>query len=531
MTQRFRDEDAVILRFGGGRNTRASEDQIDPLECADGENFILDPGNSEFRPREPFDLIGTAPNGQQINGFVTLQKTDGTVSMLVQAGTVVYEVDSAFTFTQVGTVAAGAKLRGRRESFWALADVVLIADLGLAEPISTWDGTTFANVTFLQSDGSTAFGAFRSKYITVENERAFYGNIHDNGSEFPHLLVGSQRGDYLIVDTATRPSTAASAQDPFFLPMPQLKPINGMAYQFNVLAISQEYGAVEKLTGSDATDYALAKLHPRSSSRGDEAFVAIANDIVVGALGRIDSLVSTDKFGDIELDDLSFKIADDIADVKDWTLEYNDRLKRLYCIPDGGNEVHVCFTEFIGSALSPWSKYTTKQSFSFQPTAMMTCYDPADGLEYVFMGDSSGNVYRLEGTVGNGDAGGTSIQAFRDSVLNVGQLDAKTFGAKGWLQFRKQAGNECTLRFLFAGEHVYDKSITVNMPAVTFTPVYNGSNHYNGSNYYGAKDENRLIRSIFGVAHFANQWQVRATLDTVEDFDVTEIGIRYDFAG
>jgi hypothetical protein len=531
MTQRFRDEGDVILRFGGGRNSRASEDQIDPLECADGENFLLDPGNSEFRPREPFDLVGTAPNGSQINGFVTLQKTDGTVSMLVQAGTNVYEVDSAFTFSLVGTVASGTKIRGRKEAFWALADKVLIADLGLAEPISTWDGSTFQNETFLQSDGSTAFGAFRCKYIVVENERAFFGNIHDNGSTFPHLLVGSQRGDYLVVDTATRPSTSASAEDPFFLPMPQLKPINGMAYSFGVLAISQEFGAFEKLTGSDAQDYALDKLHRGSGARGDEAMVAIPNDILFGALGRIDSLQSTDKFGDVELDDVSFKIADDIASVKDWTLEYNERLKRVYCIPDGGNEIHVCFIDFIRSQLSPWSKYTTQNVFSFQPTATMSCFDPSDGLEYVFMGDSTGNVYRLEGASGGGDAGGTSIQSFRDSVLNVGMLDGKTFGAKGWVQFRKQAGADVDLRFLFAGENVYDKQITVTLPAVVFSPVYNGSAYYGGNEYYGAKNENRLVRSTFGVAHFANQWQVRTSLETVNDFDLTEIGIRYDFAG
>lgn len=531
MTRRFRDEDGVILRFGGGRNTRSSEDQIDPLECADGENFILDPGNSEFRPREPFNLIGTAPNGAQVNGFVTLKKTDGTVSMLVQAGTNVYRLDSSYTFSLVGTVAAGTKLRGREEAFWALSDVVLIADLGLAEPISTWNGSTFANVTFLQSDGSTAFGPFRCKYIVVEDERAFYGNIHDNGSEFNHLLVGSQRGDYLIVDTATRPSTSASAQDPFFLPMPQLRPINGMGIAFNVLAISQQQGAFEKLTGSDATDYALDKLHRGSGAAGDEAMISTENDIIFGSAGRIESLQSTDKFGDTELDDLSFKIRDDVTAVTDWTVEYNDRLKRLYCIPDGGNVVHVCFTDFIATGLSPWSKYTSKHPFSFQPTAVMKCFDPADGLKYVFMGDSSGNVYRMEGTVGAGDAGSTAIAAFRESVLNVGNFDAKTFGAKGWVQFRKNDANTAELRFLFAGEHVYDKAIDITLPAVTFTDVYNGGSYYSGSAYYGSKDENRLIRSTFGVAHFANQWQVKVSLDTKNDYDLQEVGIRYDFAG
>ncbi len=59
MTQRFRDEGAELLRFGGGINSRSSEDQIHPLECTSGENFQLNPGNGEFKPRLPFDKVGT----------------------------------------------------------------------------------------------------------------------------------------------------------------------------------------------------------------------------------------------------------------------------------------------------------------------------------------------------------------------------------------------------------------------------------------------------------------------------------------
>jgi hypothetical protein len=530
MTQPFRNEDDTVLRFGGGRNSRASEDQIDPLECADGQNFLLDPGNSEFRPREPFDLVGQVPNATQIDGLVTLQKTDGEVSMLVQAGQQVYEWDGV-TFTAVGTVASGAKLRGRTEAFWPLADKVLIADLGLADNIQSWDGTSFAEETFLQSDGSTAFGPFRCKYIVVDDERAFYLNIHDNGSTFPHLLVGSQGGNYLIVDTATRPSSSASALDPFFLPTPQLKPINGAATAFGVLAISQEFGAFEKLSGSDATDYQLDKLHRGSGARGDEAMIATSNDVIYGADGHIESLRSTDKFGDTELDDISFKIRDDIETFDDWTLEYNDRLKRLYCFPTGEAEVHVCFTEFIGTQLSPWSKYTTRHEFNFTPTVVMTCFDPLDSLRYVFMGDSAGNLYRLEGTVGAGDAGGTVIEASRDSILNTSILDAETFGATGWAQFRKQLTDTLELRFLFAGESVYDKEISVSLPGVVFDTVYNGAAYYGGNFHYGARNENRLVRSTFGLAHFANQWQVRTKIESVNDFDLTEVGLRYDFAG
>ena len=184
MTSLFRDEGAEILRFGGGRNTRASEDQINPIECTDGENFILDPGNGEFRPRLGFDLVGTVPNGAEIRGFATLKKTDGSVSMLVQAGATVFEWDGSSFFSR-GTVAATAQLRGTQRAFWALADKVLIADINLAEEIHEWDGTTLAQTSFFEADGSTAFSAFRCKYIAVESERAMFFNIFESAALFP----------------------------------------------------------------------------------------------------------------------------------------------------------------------------------------------------------------------------------------------------------------------------------------------------------------------------------------------------------
>ena len=64
------------------------------------------------RSRGPFDEIGTAPNGSEIRGFATLLKTDGTETMLVQAGPTVYKWDGT-AFTNVGTVNQLAQLRKR----------------------------------------------------------------------------------------------------------------------------------------------------------------------------------------------------------------------------------------------------------------------------------------------------------------------------------------------------------------------------------------------------------------------------------
>lgn len=530
MTTRFRNEDAVTLRFGGGRNSRASEDQISPLECTDGENFILDPGNGEFRPRPPFDLVATATNGEEIRGFATLRRTDGTVSFLVQAGSVVYEMDESYDFTQVGTVSSAARIRGPKEAFWALGDKVLITDLALEENIREWDGTTFQEVAFLQSDGSSSFGSFRAKYCVVENERAFFANIWESAQAFPHLLVASERSDYTIISASDRPSSSLGDDAPFFLPVPQLKPINGLATVFGILVISQEKGAFEKLSGDSAKNYSLNKLHPGSGATGVEAVVSTGNDIIYGALGKIESLESTDKFGDVELDDLSFKIQPDIKTYDEWTLVYNPNVRRIYCFPDGANECHVLHTDFIGSELSPWSKFTTIHGLQFQPTAAMLCVDPADGLEYVFMGDVSGNIYRMEGT-GSGDGGDTDITAFRISNLMAAPLDGKAFRINGWLQHR--VGESATLKmtFIFQGEHI--NSVSQNIAFVEeqeFTP-YGGEVYYGGSFYYGSKMEGKLARRIYSRSGQSNLFQVKHEVTGQNDFSITEQGIRFDTAG
>src|SRR6185312_3991491 len=81
----------VVLKFGGGLHTKASPDEIDGREAAGGYNFAIDLENRNLTLRQPFDLLGTAPNGQPIQGGGSLLKTDGTVTTIVQAGGVVYK--------------------------------------------------------------------------------------------------------------------------------------------------------------------------------------------------------------------------------------------------------------------------------------------------------------------------------------------------------------------------------------------------------------------------------------------------------
>jgi len=529
MTTDFNKEFDTLIQFGGGVHSRASEDDIDPRECSEGQNFTLDPQNKEFKNRKPFDLIGTVPNNSEIRGFVNLLKTDGTVSLLVQAGDTVYEWDGATTFTSVGTVSATAKLRGRLEHNWQLTDKVIITDLNLADVVMEWDGTTLQDVTFTSEDGSTAFGTFKARYCTVSNERAMFSNIHDNGTDFPHLIIGSLRGDYSIISVNQRPSSALSEEDPFFLIQPDYRYINGMIEAFGLVATSSKKGSMFKLTGGSAKDFAFDELYPRSGASGDESVAYVGNDIAFGRQGRIESLISTDKFGDVDTDDISNDIFNLIEDFDDWTIVYNSRNQRIYCIPQDEKQIWVYHKSLAGQNISQWSKWVTAHSFEFDVTATMNMLDPADGLEYVFFGDANGNFYRMEGSGVTGDGGLNSVTTERLSALIKAPLNAQTFNYECWIAYRAGNAQTVTLTFEYRGENIFNESVEITIPVVTNRKVYGGGSYYNNSEGYGSFT-GRLTRQKFTVPGGGNEFQVRASVEGKEDFRISEIGIRFKAA-
>jgi len=517
------EENTLVFRFGGGLHTRASEDQINPLEAADGKNFNLDPIDHSFQNRKPFDLAGTAPNASQINGFVSLLKSDGSVSFLVQAGTTVYEWDGLTSFVSKGTVTSGAKIRGRLEHQWQLTDKVLITDLGFVHPVMEWDGTTLQNVSFT-NEAAGAFGTFRARYCTVQNERAIFANVHSNGTDSEHLIVGSKRGDYTQITVSNRPSSSLSNLDPFFVVQLDNRYINGLIEAFGTTITSSLNGDMFKMTGTNAQNFQIEPLYPRSGASGNESVTYVGNDIVYGKVGAIESVASTDQFGDVETNDLSASIYDKVKTYKDWTIVYNSRTQRVYCFPDDVSECWVLHKPMIGQPVSPWSKWTTTHPMAFQPTAVMNAYDPQDKLEYVFMGDTFGNIYRLEGT-GSGDGGTYDITCERLTGMVRIPSDASMYNIDGWIIYRKNVAATVTLRFEYAGISVFNETITISIPADT-SGIYWGG-FYWGGGYWGSKFAGRLTRQRFGVPGRSTEFQVRITVEGSTDFEIQEIGFRF----
>lgn len=517
MATRIRAEpDPIVLRFGGGNHSRALEDEIDPRECTDGRNYRLDLEDSDFSPRNGYELVFTAANAGKVNGFVTHQRSDGSVTMLVQAGGNVYQWDGV-TATLRGTVPANSKLRGRFEHAWELDDKVLITDLTLSQPVMEWDGTTLKTV-------ATNIGnPFYAKYCFVSDERAFFANVFSLIA-IPHMIVGSERSDYAVLSTGNRPSSALNEGDPFFLLTPDLKPVNGIIEAFQVITISSRNGQLFKLVGSSAKDFAFGKFFPRSAASGDEALVYVGNDAVYGRASRLESLSSTDKFGDVQSDDISIPIQD-VLKAKEWQIVYNARVQRIYFFPDNTGECWVFHKDLGTSGVSPWVRWTTTHSLDFQPTAAMNCLDPADGLEYVFMGDSLGNVYRLEGS-GYSDPSSTNVITSRKSALFQAPADAEYFEVEGWIRYRAEDEITLTLTFEWAGENVFDSTVSLTLPQVSGRPTYGGTTYYGGTDYYGTPFKKRLRRIKFPTTGQSSGFQVKTEVSAATSFEIAEIGLR-----
>lgn len=521
------------LTFGGGLSTLRNPGAIDIAECADeSQNFDLSTDLESFRVRNAVDLKHTAPNGAEIRGIGELIATNGTIYNWVQAGGTVYSVDENDTYTEIGTVNSGSRLRGGRFQTSLVDDVVIITDLDKLTPVKKWDGTTFQDLAHnLGSD-------FFAKYCLVLHERAFYGNVSDSTTALPHLLVGSGRGatasttDIENLSVSDRPSSALSEADPFYIPAPDLKPINGIFDAFGKLGVSTENGRIWYLSGDNAKDFAITDLYLGSAASGDEAVISAGNDVIYGRRALIESLISTDTFGETDADDLSRFIQEDIKDVQSWRLVYNPSMQKVYAWPDGLSDLWVWSkTRAATSQVSPWSLWKTAAGLaSFATKAAATVRRASDGLDVVWFGGPEGQIYELDGHGGQ-DAGTDDIAAVRVSAL-VSAPRGSIIDVHGFIRYKRQFSGTVTITFEYAGVSLFDESITLTIPAQTGGSVWGGSSWWgDAGTVWGLPFAKRLSRQHFGpVPGRSNEMQVRIAYTGNAGFEIQGGEIRFKAA-
>lgn len=511
----------VVITFGGGVNSRKRPADIELDECVSGENFDLDLQQKSLRTRRPFDYVATTTNAAEIRGFGQLITRAGIISTLIQSGDTVYEWDGDTTFTSVGTVSASSRLRGPKEHNFTLSDTLILTDIEKMEVVKSWDGTTFQDF----AHNITSVNLY-AKYARVAHERLFLGNITTNSTATPHMIVASEIETAETLSISDKPSSALGLDSPFYILTPDLKSINGLEFGFGQFIISTSEGRIFILQGTNAFDFQMQDFYDGSAVAGNEGLLNIGNDIAMGLNGRIESLSGTINFGDVETDDATGPIKAEVKNIEAWTLAYDQRAQQVFAFPSNGGFVWVFHKAMVGTGLSPWSKWTTAHDIDFAPSTVFSIIDPTTSLRTVFMGDLSGNIYRLNGS--NDQDGDTDdITVKRKSKLIRIDAKADLFNVTGWVDYRKLTATSLSLTFMWGGHEYGSKSLTFPLSTSDF-PVYNGEVYYNGEFYYSGTFQIELRRQDFAPAGRGNYLQVEA--EFTGEAGIEEIGLHIEAA-
>ena len=459
--------------FGGGIN-ELNDIAIPPDEAVSGQNFELGIGNTKFKRRAAFDLLDTATNASEIHGIHQLITRAGVKTTLVAAGTTMYEWDGT-TFTSRGTIDADSELHHIE---WDLDSLIIIVDRKQEDRVWQWDGTTLSAMTT-----GLATTHFYAKYGIVQNGRMVFGNIADgNGSpttKNPHMLLFSAFEDHESYDTAKRSgdSTFTTGNEAFYILTPDLQPINGLIRFKRSTIVSTEGGQLFELVGDDSTNYRFEPFYGGSGAIGTDSFVNANDDVYyMREGGVIESLRATVAYGDVGTDDISLPIRNTTKNLTGVRSVYDQtNLKILFWT---GSSILVLYKNLIGGERSPWSIYKTAHSSGFSTKAAVHMEYPDSTDKTVLFGDSSGNIYDLNGVGINGDGGTTSIQTIRKMPLqefNYNQI------LEGRVFYRRKG--ECELSITFEwGDEKNTTDLIIPIKGRTGAPE---TNYFGGGIYFG----------------------------------------------
>lgn len=477
------------LVFSGGLN----ENQYPTIfEAATGSyNFELAKDSTKLVPRAPFDKKGTATNAGNILGLMQLIKRDNSETTLVQSGDTVYKWNGASTFTSMGTVNSSSELR---DTYWSLGDYLVITDLQKQTVVKKWDGTTFSSLT-------TGLGtSLYAKYGVVWRNRVWLFNV-TTSSDTPHLLVASKFEDPTSYDTTLRAaSTTFSATggiEAFYMLTPDLKPINGATLFYDQLLVSTTDGKLFVITGTDSTNYKFQEFYPKSNAIGPESVVSAGDDVYyMKTGGAIESLKSTQRFGDVETDDVSRFILSSTRDLTSCRAVYDQVRQKVLFFVSG--KILVLFKDLLydgalvddrgtKAKLSPWSVYKTQLSVGLNPSCAKYLRVPGGTTYTVYFGDSSGNIYDLNGTGTSGDAGTTAIQCVRKTRVLDGRDGFNTMRhvTRGTVEYSRVYQVSLSINLDWSDEYASSTaSVILNGASISSSGAYFGGSVYFGGAVY-----------------------------------------------
>lgn len=507
--------------FGGGLN-ELNDIAIASDECISGQNFELGIGNTKFKRRAPFDLVETATNTSSIHGIMQLIQADGTKTTLVAAGTDIYTLDGS-TWTDVGNVDSDSDFNAFQ---WELDDVLLIVDRELQTVVSEWDGSTFSTMT-------TGLGSdFYAKYGLTANGRAIFANIKTGTSTLnPHMLVLSAFEDHEDLDISSRAGAGgfSTGSEAGYLLTPDLKPINGLIEFKQDIVISTEGGKLYRLVGDDISNYRFESYYAGSAALGLNGFVDAGDDVFYMRKGGvIESLRATDQYGDVGTDDISLKIRNSTSGASAPRITYDRKNRKvLFWL---SSEILVLFKDMLGGDLSPWSRYKTDHSSSFNTNSAtyMEAPDSNDSTESVYFGGDNGEIFNLNGTGSAGDNGDTAIVARRKLPLQPTDLEEML---NGRVYYRRNGQCELTINLEW-GDERYDSDIALTLKGSTDDlGNYFGGDVYFGGDFYfneGVAGSGAPVSKGFSTVGHGSSVFATFEVSTVNEFEIDFVAVGED---
>ncbi len=370
----------------------------------------------------------------------------------------------------------------------------------------SYDGNTSAGGTPTSDKGVE----LKAKYSVVHDHRVWLFNVTADASATPHMILVSAYEDAEDYDNLTRgtaqdPTSSPAANDAFYILSPDGRPINGAVEFFDTIIFSTEEGKLFRIDGNDATNYTVNEFYPGSSAEGEEALVNTGNDIIYFRRGKVvESLAATQKYGDVATDDLSVWIPDTIQTICTPRTVYDEENQRIYFFCDNAGGVLVLDKTFLligktdgeGRRLSPWSFYSSTMANELATQCAILVRTPGSTTKKktVIWGDDSGNIYDVNGTIGNGDGGSDNVNVVRKTKV-ISDVDTNNELMIGRVEYKRISDVTFEMTFNWADEYHQE---TVEVPLKASFGL-GGANFWGGDIWWnqGVGDLPDLSTSIF----------------------------------
>lgn len=481
-----------------------------------------------------------------------LFKWDGSEVTRLASGLVTGSSGSITTLTCAGQTATATTSAAHG---YVDGDLVTVADAVETEyngqfqvDVHTTNGFTYgmacattpATGTITHQKGAEV----KAKYSAVHNNRTWLFNLEVDGVAFPHMCLASDFEDPQEYDNAKRgkaqdpAETFTSVNQAFYILSPDLKPINGAVSFYDKLVISTVNGKLFVLSGATAENYDFDEYYPGSSAQGSESLVNTGNDLVYFRRGKVvESLITTDKYGDVSTDDLSWWIPDLAKSMVEPIMVYDQSKQRVYFFDADFKGVLVLDKEFLNSQktitdrLSPWTQYNTLMPNEFV-TKAATQLRPINSTDTtVYWGCNTGGIYNVNGTGLSGDRGQYIINTNRKSRV-ITELNTNDELMVGRLEYRRNYSAVCDLIFAWLDElHQETVSMTLKAPdAFADAAFWGGAFYWNNiapAEYYGAgqnvSDQEQVSSLGFSVPGKSTGFVLTTQVADIDEFIISRV--------